>query len=100
MEGHEFKNFEFCTPSIFLLPLQGNAFKLVQMFTSGRRCTDDQTVQTQDSVTVEFHGISCTLHISLTLGRIFIILWANARLSWLMCRTHSPAMAIQGQIHS
>ena len=63
MEGHEFKNFEFCTPSIFLLPLQGNAFKLVQMFTSGRRCTETPTKQCRLKIQsqlnfMEFHVLS------------------------------------------
>ena len=61
--GHVFKNFEFCTPSIFLLPLEGNAFKLGQMFTSGRRYTETLTKQCRLKAQsqwnfMEFHVLS------------------------------------------
>ena len=57
------KTFEFCTPSIFLLPLEGNAFKLGQMFTSGRRCTETLSKQCRLKVQsqlnfMEFHVLS------------------------------------------
>ena len=63
IEGHEFKNFEFCIPSTFLLPLEGNAFKLGQMITSGRRCTETLTKQCRLKIQsqlnfMEFHVLS------------------------------------------
>ena len=43
--------------------------------------------------------LSCVLHISWTLWKIFIKLWSNVRLSELMCRNHKSTMPTQGQGH-
>ena len=47
-------SFEFCTPSISLLPLEGNAWSNVHLWETVFKAPD-KTVQTQGSVTVEFH---------------------------------------------
>ena len=43
--------------------------------------------------------LSCPLHISWTLWKIFIKLWSNVCLSESMCRTYKSTMPTQGQGH-
>ena len=63
----------------------------------GYSCPSDCLVK----VTIEGHlSLSCLLHISWTLWKIFMKLWSNVCLSEAMCRTHNSSMLTQGQGHS
>ena len=45
-------------------------------------------------------SISCSLHISWNLWKIFIKFWSNVHLSEMMCRTHNSTMQTQDQGHN
>ena len=77
-----------------------------QMFALVRRCAEPITQACWLKVKVTVKGqefelwISCSLHISWTLWKIFIKFGSNIRLSEMMCRTHNSTMQTQGQGHS
>ena len=49
------------------------------------------------SICLSFSKLSCPLHISWTLWKIFIKLWSNVRRRESMCRTNKSTMPTQGQ---
>ena len=62
------------------------------MFALVRRCIEPitQRCRLKVNVTIEGHpSLSCSLHISWTLRKIFMKLWSNVCLSEAMCRTHN-----------
>ena len=73
------------------------------MFALVRWCVEPitQRCRLKVKVTIEGHpSLSCLLHISWTLWKIFMKLWSNVCLSEAMCRTHNSSMPTQGQGHS
>ena len=71
-----------------------------------RRCADLMTelCRLKFKITLQSQGIypwiSCPLHISWTLWKIFIKLWTNVHLSKTVYKTYNSAMQTQGQYHS
>ena len=76
------------------------------MFALVRWCAEPitQACRLKIKVTVKGHEfepwISCSLHMSWTLWKIFIKFGSNVRLSEMMCRTHNSTMQTQGQGHN
>ena len=80
--------------------------KFGQMFALVRLCAEPitQACRLNVKVTVKGHKfkpwISCSLHISWTLWKIFIKFGSNVHFSEMMCRTHNSTMQTQGQGHN
>ena len=92
--------------SITSEPFERFSWNFGQMFALVSRCAKPITEACwlKIKVTVKGHEfeswISCRLHISWTLWKIFIRFGSNVCLSEMMCRTHTSTMQTHGQGHN
>ena len=104
-QGHNWRSFvSFLFAPYLLNPLKDfHETCQNQMFALVRQCAEPITQACRLKVKVIVKGhefepwITCSLHISCTLWKIFIKFGSNVRLSEMMCRTHNSTMQSQGQ---